>query len=225
MSRVWLLVRLAFATGDRAGARAGCSPARSACGSPQRRSPGRSRSSSRRGAVTFAVGASPALTLVLVLAVGAAAHPSGAQTQVLDYDPHLARSRRWRVVAAGVVLGILLWHVAGEIGGDGLFHLARVRKLDALGDLSLDAVNEFPDGGLHPGLRVPALALVPGARRAVACADPSEVVLHEPSVLHRRAARRVRGRLGALPARLGGGSSGGGGQSRSSRWRPATAAR
>ena len=36
--------------------------------------------------------------------------------------------RVW-VWAAGAVLGLLLWHVAGEIGGDGLFHLARARKL------------------------------------------------------------------------------------------------
>jgi len=81
------------------------------------------------------------------------------------------------------VLGLLLWHVAGEIGGDGLFHLARVRKLDAFGSLSLDSVNEFADGGLHPGYAYPLwhgfLALV--AR--VGLLDPAEVVLHEASIL------------------------------------------
>ncbi len=84
---------------------------------------------------------------------------------------------------AGAVLGLLLWHVAGEIGGDGLFHLARVRKLGALGDLSLSSVNEFANGGLHPGYAFPLwhafLALV--AR--VARVDPQDVVLHEPTVL------------------------------------------
>ena len=78
---------------------------------------------------------------------------------------------------------MLLWHVAGEIGGDGLFHLARVRKLEAFDSLSLEAVDEFVDGGLHPGYAFPLwhgfLALV--AR--VAFLDPSEVVLHEASVL------------------------------------------
>ena len=87
------------------------------------------------------------------------------------------------VFLGGVVLGLLLWHVAGEIGGDGLFHLARVRKLDAFDVLSLDAVNEFADGGLHPGYAFPLwhgfLALV--AR--VGFLDPADVVLHEATVL------------------------------------------
>jgi hypothetical protein len=87
------------------------------------------------------------------------------------------------VCLAGVLLGLALWHVAGEIGGDGLFHLARVRKLEAFDELSLGAVNEFADGGLHPGYAVPLwhafLALV--AR--VAFLDPADVVLHEASVL------------------------------------------
>ena len=81
------------------------------------------------------------------------------------------------------MLGLLLWHVAGEIGGDGLFHLARVRKLLELGNLHLSTVNEFADGGLHPGYAFPLwhafLALV----AKVAFADPAEVVLHEPTVL------------------------------------------
>ena len=81
------------------------------------------------------------------------------------------------------MLGLLLWHVAGEIGGDGLFHLARVRKLAELGGLSLSSVTEFADGGLHPGYAFPLwhafLALV----AKVAFADPAEVVLHEPTVL------------------------------------------
>ena len=89
----------------------------------------------------------------------------------------------WWVLGAGAVLGVLLWHVAGEIGGDGLFHLARVRKLEAFDSLSPDALNEFADGGLHPGYAFPLwhgfLALV--AR--VAFLDPADVVLHQASVL------------------------------------------
>ena len=81
------------------------------------------------------------------------------------------------------MLGFLLWHVAGEIGGDGFFHLARVRKLVSLGDLSLHRVDEFPDGGLHPGYAFPLwhgfLALV----AKVGGVDPADVVLHEPSIL------------------------------------------
>jgi hypothetical protein len=129
-------------------------------------------------AVTFLVGGSLTLTLVLLLAAGAAALPAAWRA------PRFGGIPGWRwVLGAGVVLGVLLWHVAGEIGGDGLFHLARVRKLDAFDSLSLDAVNEFADGGLHPGYAFPLwhgfLALV--AR--VAFVDPADVVLHEASVL------------------------------------------
>ncbi|MBA3475907.1 MAG: hypothetical protein H0T10_04030, partial [Actinobacteria bacterium] len=129
-------------------------------------------------AVTFLAGASLSLTLVLLLAAGVVG---------LRFTRRAPRPERlpgrWWMLRAGIALGILLWHVAGEIGGDGLFHLARVRKLDAFDSLSLGAVNEFADGGLHPGYAFPLwhgfLALV--AR--VAFLDPADVVLHEASIL------------------------------------------
>jgi hypothetical protein len=127
--------------------------------------------------VTFLVGGSLTLVLVLQLGAGAVAFPfaRGASR---------ARIPRWKEVgAAGAVFGLLLWHVAGERGGDGLFHLGRVQKLLSFDDLSLDAVNEFPDGGLHPGYAFPLwhgfLALV----AKVAWAEPAEVVEHLPTVL------------------------------------------
>ena len=129
-------------------------------------------------AVTFLVGGSLRLTLLLLTAVGVAALVAGRRAPRGERVPG-----RWWVFAAGAVLGVLLWHVAGEIGGDGHFHLARVRKLDAFGSLSLDSANEFADGGLHPGYAFPLwhafLALV--AR--VGFLDPADVVLHEASVL------------------------------------------
>ncbi|HWN22945.1 MAG TPA: hypothetical protein VNP93_13300, partial [Gaiellaceae bacterium] len=129
-------------------------------------------------AVTFLVGASLTLTLVLLLAIGVVALPFVRRAPRTELVPG-----SWWVLGAGAVLGILLWHVAGEIGGDGLFHLARVRKLEAFDSLSPDTLNEFADGGLHPGYAFPLwhafLALV--AR--VAFLDPSEVVLHQASVL------------------------------------------
>ena len=128
--------------------------------------------------VVFAAGASLTVALVLLLVGGAVAVPFARRAPRPERIPG-----RWWVFGAGAVLGVLLWHVAGEIGGDGLFHLARVRKLDAFGSLSLDAVNEFADGGLHPGYAFPLwhafLALV--AR--VGFLDPAEVVLHEATVL------------------------------------------
>ena len=129
-------------------------------------------------AVTFLLQASLTLTLVLLLVAGAAAAVPALRRPALPDLPG-----RWQVWVAGAVLGLLLWHVAGEIGGDGLFHLARVRKLVAFDDLSLTAVNEFPDGGLHPGYAFPLwhgfLALV----AKVAHVDPTKVVLHEASIL------------------------------------------
>ena len=136
------------------------------------------------GAVTFGAGASLTLTLVLLLAVGAGAMPFAFKTRSLDYEPRIAPAPgRWWALAAGVLLGLALWHVAGEIGGDGLFHLARVRKLADLDALSLDAVSEFPDGGLHPGYAFPLLHVMLALVAKVAGVDPADVVLHEPSVL------------------------------------------
>jgi len=128
--------------------------------------------------VTFLLEGSLTLTLVLLLAVGAAALPFVRRAPT----PERIRGRFW-VFAVGVLLGFALWHVAGEIGGDGLFHLARVRKLEELDGLSLGTVNEFADGGLHPGYAFPLwhgfLALI--AR--ISFLDPADVVLHEASVL------------------------------------------
>jgi len=128
--------------------------------------------------VVFLVHASLTLALVLLVVAALVAAPFAIRRPAVPPLP----GRAW-VWAAGALLGLLLWHVAGEIGGDGLFHLARVRKLVELGGLSLSSLNEFADGGLHPGYAFPLwhafLALV----AKVAFADPAEVVLHEPTVL------------------------------------------
>jgi hypothetical protein len=87
------------------------------------------------------------------------------------------------VVLAGVAFGIALWHVAGEVQGDGLFHLARVRKLEAFDSLRLRTVDEFRDGGLHPGYAFPLWhAFLAGVAR-IAGVDPEQVLRHESSLL------------------------------------------
>ena len=87
------------------------------------------------------------------------------------------------VALAGLAFGIALWHVAGVVQGDALFHLGRVRKLDAFGDLHVRSVDEFVDGGLHPGYAFPIwhafLALV----AKLAGVDPTQVMTHEPSAV------------------------------------------
>jgi hypothetical protein len=87
------------------------------------------------------------------------------------------------VFALGTLLGLALWHVAGVVTGDGLFHEARVRKLVDLGHLHLRSVDELAMGGLHPGYAFPLwhgfLALV----ALLSGLDASVVVNHESSLL------------------------------------------
>jgi hypothetical protein len=129
-------------------------------------------------ALTFAVHASLDLTLALVLAAAAVALPF---TWRRRREPV---SRTSGLIAlAGVGLGAALWGIEGLVKGDALFHLGRIRKLDDFGALSLRAVDEFKDGGLHPGYAFPLwhgwLALV----AKLAGVDPTSVVLHESSIL------------------------------------------
>ncbi len=94
------------------------------------------------------------------------------------------------VVGAGVVLAGVVWWSTGTIGGsvgptdgDALFHLARVRKLVELPSLHLASVDEFRDGGLHPGYAFPlwhgAVALISW----LAGVDATPAFLFLPAVL------------------------------------------
>jgi hypothetical protein len=133
-------------------------------------------------ALTFAVHASLDLTLALVLAAGAVALPFSLRAPSRR-EADVPIRGRGVVALAGVGLGIALWSIEGVVHGDGLFHLGRIRKLDDFGSLSLRAVDEFKDGGLHPGYAFPLwhgwLALV----AKLADVDPTSVVLHESSIL------------------------------------------
>ena len=131
-------------------------------------------------ALTFAVGSTLTLTLV-VLAV--AALVAVAIAVVRGWPQAAPVPGRWWAFGSGALLGLLLWRVAPAVQGDGLFHLARARKLLELDRLSLDRVSEFADGSLHPGYAFPLwhglLALV--AR--LSGEDPEVVVRHLPSIL------------------------------------------
>jgi hypothetical protein len=87
------------------------------------------------------------------------------------------------VAFAGLVLGALLWHVAGAVNGDALFHLGRVRKLVELGNLHVRTVDEFRDGGLHPGYAFPLWHAFLALASKLAGVDPTQVMLHEPSAV------------------------------------------
>jgi hypothetical protein len=128
--------------------------------------------------LVFLVHSSIWLALVVLAVVAVVALPFALR--VVSGPP------AWDTVAVALVglgLGVLLWHVAGVVNGDALFHLGRVRKLDAFGDLHIRSVDEFRDGGLHPGYAFPLwhafLALV----AKLAGVDPTQVMLHEPSAV------------------------------------------
>jgi hypothetical protein len=87
------------------------------------------------------------------------------------------------LLAAGLLLGIGLWHVAGAVTGDALFHLGRVRKMADLGGLHLTTVGEFRDGGLHPGYAFPLWHGFLAVVAKLSGLDPATVVNHESSLL------------------------------------------
>ena len=93
------------------------------------------------------------------------------------------RRRPGGAIAIGIVLGWFLWHTAGAVVGDGLFHEARVRKLVELGDLHLRTVDEFRDGGLHPGYAFPLWHSLDALVAWLSGLDPSVVMRHEGSLL------------------------------------------
>jgi hypothetical protein len=130
--------------------------------------------------LTFVLGSTLTLTLVLLAVTALAAGLVWITRGRPSAEP---APGRWWALFWGALLGVLLWPVAPDVQGDGLFHLARVRKLLELDTLSLEGVSEFADGSLHPGYAFPLwhgfLALV--AR--ISGADPEQVVVHLPSVL------------------------------------------
>jgi uncharacterized protein DUF6541 len=83
----------------------------------------------------------------------------------------------------GVAFAVAVWLATGPVSGDGLFHLARVRKLLDFPDLSLGAVNEFKHGGLHPGYAVPLWHATLGLITKLAGADPTQTVRNVSALL------------------------------------------
>jgi hypothetical protein len=134
-------------------------------------------------AFTFVLDGSIETTLLMLVAVSAVALvPALLRGPVPVAREHALAGGA--MLAGGTVLAGVVWWTASSIQGDALFHLGRVTKLESLDELSsLDSVNEFRDGGLHPGYAFPlwhaALALI--AR--LAGVDSATVVLHLPAIL------------------------------------------
>ena len=129
-------------------------------------------------AVMFAVEGPLWWALVLYAGAGAVALPFAIWQPLRRPSPFAIG-----VGLAGVGFGIALWSIAGQLDGDALFHLARIRKLEAFDNLTLESVNEFVDGGLHPGYAFPLWHVLMAGVAWLAGVDSAAAVLHEPSVL------------------------------------------
>jgi hypothetical protein len=88
------------------------------------------------------------------------------------------------VFASGILFSAIVWWAAGPVNGDGFFHLARVRKLAELDVLNgLSSVDEFKNGGLHPGYVFPLWHGVDALVARLAGVDATEVLVYLPAVL------------------------------------------
>jgi hypothetical protein len=136
-------------------------------------------------ALAFTLGASLDATIAFALAVGAVALVFLVLGPVVPDEGTAvpARLARLGIGVAGLIFGASLWAIHDALTGDAFFHLGRMRKLDALGSLSLHDVGEFAGGGLHPGYAFPLWHGCMAVVARLAGVDPTSVALHEPSLL------------------------------------------
>jgi len=127
-------------------------------------------------ALMFAVHSSFWLVLALLLTTALVAAPFAAR--------HRGGISLWAVgmLAIGLAAGISLWWVS-RYDGDAFFHMGRVQKLLAMHDLSLRSLDEFRDGGLHPGYAFPLWHVVVAVISKLAGVSVAAAFLHLPTVL------------------------------------------
>jgi hypothetical protein len=128
-------------------------------------------------AVMFALHGSIWLAAAIMGGAGLAAAP-------LAFRGPMPRVSAWTigVLALGLAAGIAFWWVA-SFGGDSFFHLGRVRKLVDFGSISLRSLDEYRDGGLHPGYAFPLFHGFLALLSMLAGVDPDQVILHGPTAL------------------------------------------
>jgi hypothetical protein len=133
-------------------------------------------------ALTFAFDGTIDTTLWLLAGFAAAALVPALIRAPLASEPTERRALA-AVAAGGAVFAGAVWWTASSIYGDGLFHLGRIRKLEAFDLTSINVVDEFKHGGLHPGYAFPvwhsAVALV----SRIADVDPALALRHLPAIL------------------------------------------
>jgi hypothetical protein len=125
------------------------------------------------GTIWLALGILATIAVVAAWLVGRRSKP------LVSAGPH----GRGLVFIFGLVLGAMLWPVAGVVTGDGFFHEARIRKLVDLGNLHLRSVDEFKSGGLHPGYAFPLWHGFDALVAKLSGLDPAVVLSRESSLL------------------------------------------
>jgi hypothetical protein len=135
-------------------------------------------------AIAFVFGTSILVVVAFLAIVSAVALPFAV---VEDSAAPLLGRERWPLIAVlGLSVGYaaLLWWDAGPLRSDGVFHAARVTKLAELHSLNtLYAVDEFKDGGLHPGYLFPLWHSVDAVIARLSGVDVVTTTLYLPAML------------------------------------------
>jgi hypothetical protein len=135
-------------------------------------------------ALVFAAGGS---ILLMGIVIGAVSLVVGVPAALRNGVRPVERDERralTAVFASGALFSVVVWWAAGPINGDGFFHLGRARKLAELGVLDgLTSVDEFKDGGLHPGYAFPLWHAVDALIARLAGADVTDVLVYLPAIL------------------------------------------
>ena len=134
--------------------------------------------------IVFAAGTSILFAALVIAIVSVCALPFALRTE----GPLASLgSERWPfvgVLALSVVYAGVLWWAAGPLKSDGFFHAARETKLADFGSLaSLSTVDEFKDGGVHPGYIFPLWHAVVALISRASGVDVITTSLYLPAVL------------------------------------------
>ena len=135
-------------------------------------------------ALTFAIGGSILVAVGFVLAVSLVSAAIGVKKPAHARLERLDRRALTGSLVGAIPVAAVTWWAAGPLFGDGLFHLARARKLAEFDALSaLTTVDEFKDGGLHPGYAFPLWQGVDALIARLAGVDVTAVLLYLPAIL------------------------------------------
>jgi len=133
-------------------------------------------------ALTFAFGGTITTTLWLVAAFSAVSLVPALMRAPVPSEQSERLTIAGVVAAASLFAGVVWW-ASNTVYGDALFHLGRVRKLESFHLTSLNVVDEFRHGGLHPGYAFPVWHAGLAMIARLADVDPTVVMLHLPGIL------------------------------------------